>query len=868
MNAIFGGTDAIPLTLADILCWRALHEPQREAYTFLLDGETKQVQMTYADLDREARRIAALLQSRTAVGERVLLLYPPGLEYVAAVFGCFYAGVVAVPAYPPRLNQSLARIQTIFQDARASVALTTATILSSLRRTFARDPWGKPKGYMQDLQWIETDTVTQEVIASYRESRIDPFDLALLQYTSGSTSTPKGVMLTHANLIQNAALIQEGMSLSSEDRGMVWLPPYHDMGLVAGILQALYTGFPTVLMAPATFLQQPLRWLQAISSFQVTASGGPNFAYDLCIKKATPEVIKTLDLSSWTLAFTGAEPVRAETLERFAQTFADSGFRPEAFYPCYGLAETTLFVSGGQRRASPEIRTFEREALESGQVVEATSDQQSSRPLVGCGRTRLGSEIAIVDPKHRTRCAAGTIGEIWVRGPNVARGYWGKVEQTMETFQAFLQDSLEGPFLRTGDLGFCLEEEFYVTGRLKDVIIIRGRNLYPEDIEQVVEKSHALLRQGCCAVFGVESEQTRRDRREGSCAPPSLRLSGDKPQPLQVPMGEQLVVVQEVSRHFDDVGVREAIEAIRQAVLSEFDVEVAAIELLRTGTIFKTSSGKIQRSACRRSFLAGELDAVYQWKRVEEPLPLLAWQKKRDEARTGQEPSGRDLQTTDPLRSSQSLHVPTAPVFGHQAFTPKVQEIIEWLVIHIAERAQIDARFVDIYAPFVQFGLNSLEAVGLSGDLGQWLGRSLSPTLIYDYPSINSLARYLVEGDLVVEHDLSRLRSGPTSSTDDKQQSVRTDAIAIIGLGCRFPGADSPEAFWQMLHDGIDGISEVPASRFDAEQFYTRDQATPGKMNTRWGGFLSDIEQFDSAFFALSPREAAQMDPPPATSPA
>jgi acyl-CoA synthetase (AMP-forming)/AMP-acid ligase II/acyl carrier protein len=707
MHTVFDETNPEQLTLVDILRWRAQHEPLREAYTFLLDGEAKQVQMTYADLDLQARRIATLLQGRVTVGERVLLLYPPGLEYVAAIFGCFYAGVVAVPAYPPRPNQHLQRIQTIVQDAKATAALTTATILTSLRRTSASET------LMQDLQWIATDTSNQQQGASHREVTVSPQALALLQYTSGSTGSPKGVMLTHENLMHNAALIQEGMSLSSEDRGMVWLPPYHDMGLMAGILQALYTGYSMFLMAPATFLQQPLRWLQAISSFHITGSGGPNFAYDLCVKKATQEAIKGLDLSSWTLAFTGAEPVRAETLARFAETFAPCGFCPQAFYPCYGLAESTLFVAGGQRERRPSIRTFERQALESGYVVEVTDDQASGRPLVSCGTVRQGQELVIVDPERHTRCAPGTIGEIWVKSPNVALGYWGKAEETAETFQAFIRGNVEtvgtgvslacqtlsdtgnpcpcspitplGPFLRTGDLGFCVENELFVTSRLKDLIIIRGRNLYPQDIEQVVEKSHPLLRQSCCAVFAVEGE-----------------------------ISEQLVVVQEVGRHADEVGMQEAIEAICQAVLSEFDVEVAAVELLRIGTIPKTTSGKIQRHACRRGFLAGELNAVYRWQHAEV--------------------------------QGQAEAQPSAcpgPTFDGQAFTPTIREIVDWLVLHIAKRARMDAHAVDLHAPFVQFGLNSLEAIGLSGELEQWLGRSLSPTLIYDYPSIDALARHL-----------------------------------------------------------------------------------------------------------------------------
>src|SRR5947199_4462674 len=382
MSTVFDGTDAKLATLPDILRWRAQHAPLREAYTFLLDGETKKAQMTYAELDKQARCIAALLHKHIAPGERVLLLYPSGLAYVAAIFGCLYAGVVAVPAYPPRLNQGLTRIQAILQDAQATAALTTSTILSYLRRTYASEL------LLQDLQWITTDAMDPPAVASYQESPVDPQTLALLQYTSGSTSSPRGVMLTHANLIQNAALLQEGMSLTTETRALLWLPPYHDMGLMGGILQGLYTGYPAILMAPATFLQQPLRWLQTISAFRATVSGGPNFAYDLCVKKATAGTLKALHLRSWTVAFNGAEPVRAQTLQRFAETFAPCGFRPEMFYPCYGMAEATLFVSGGQASEEPRIRAFDGEALETGHAVTTTGDQRSGRLLVSCCSVR------------------------------------------------------------------------------------------------------------------------------------------------------------------------------------------------------------------------------------------------------------------------------------------------------------------------------------------------------------------------------------------------------------------------------------------------------------------------------------------------
>ena len=775
MHPVFAETNPERLTLVDILHWRAQHSPQIEAYTFLLDGRTKQVQMTYADLDRQARCIAALLQDRVTPGERVLLLYPPGLEYIAAIFGCWLAGVVAVPAYPPRQNQSLLRIQTILQDAEVTAALTTSTILSSLHRTFGGDPWGKPEGYMQDLQWIATDTMGPQGGTSYRVSPVDPEALALLQYTSGSTSSPKGVMLTHTHLVQNAALIQEGMSLTSEDRGLFWLPPYHDMGLMGGILQALYTGFPTTLMAPAAFLQQPLRWLQALSSWQATVSGAPNFAYDLCVKKATDDSIRDLHLSNWAVAFTGAEPIRAETLSRFTQTFAPCGFRFEAFYPCYGLAETTLFVSGSQRLTEPRIRAFEREALAVGRVVETTGDQEPARLLVGCGYLPQGQEVVIVDPQMRTRCVAGELGEIWVRGPNVAQGYWGKPEETRETFQAFLRrddasdPSAEGPFLRTGDLGFCVEKELFIAGRIKDLIIIRGRNLYPQDIERVVEKSHPLFRQGCCAAFSVDAglAPVQGTSTVGSGLAPALEGS----------VSEQLVVVQEVVRHVDEAGMQEATQAICQAVVSEFDVEVAAIALLRAGTIPKTSSGKIQRRACRSHFLAGELNTVYSLRHTLSSQPKDADGGGPSVGVGGEDRGGGGRPVAQGTQA-------TAPTLGEESATPRMPEIVDWLVEHIAEHKQIAAHTIDRHAPFVQFGLNSLEIIGFSGALEQWLGCSLSPTLLYDYPSIDALARYLedVLRDRPQEYNESTLI--PRVVPDPTQQYMP------------FPSTDVQQAYW------------------------------------------------------------------------
>lgn len=566
-------------TLVELLRWRVSVQPEHKAYTFLLDGEVEDSYLTYQELDRQARAIAALLQSYRASGERVLLLYPPGLEFIAAFFGCLYAGVVAVPAYPPRPNHALSRLEAIVTDAQATIALTTQNILSDVERRFAQS------GNLQGLRSLATDNIASALGSDWQEPTVSSDNLAFLQYTSGSTGTPKGVMVSHGNLLHNEQMIHRGFQHTEQSIFVGWLPLYHDMGLIGNVLQPLYLGIPCILMSPVAFLQKPLRWLQAISRYKATTSGGPNFAYDLCVRKIKPEQQLSLDLSSWEVAFNGAEPIRAETLERFAGTFSDCGFRREAFYPCYGMAETTLIVSGGFKTASPVLQSVQAEALEQNRVVPACSDDDGSRTLVGCGQTLLDQQIVIAHPETLTRCGSNEVGEIWVCGKSVAQGYWKKAEETEKTFNAYLADTDEGPFFRTGDLGFLRDGELFITGRLKDVIIIRGRNHYPQDIELTVEKSHPALRSGCGAAFAVE-------------------VNGQ----------ERLVVVQEVERSYlRKLDVNEVVGNIREMVAQEHDLQVYTILLLKTGSIPKTSSGKIQRYACRNRFLTGSLDVVEDW---------------------------------------------------------------------------------------------------------------------------------------------------------------------------------------------------------------------------------------------------------------
>jgi acyl-CoA synthetase (AMP-forming)/AMP-acid ligase II len=591
-------------TLVDLLRDRAQNQGDRHAYRFLLDGETQAISLSYQELDRRSRAIAAYLQSFCQPGERVLLLYPPGLEYVTAFLGCLYAGAVAVPAYPPKPNRSFSRLQSIVADAGATAALTTRETFSSREKPWVDSP------QLATLKWIATDLLDDTAADAWQPPDVDRQTLAFLQYTSGSTATPKGVQVTHRNLLHNLRGIYHAFQLSSESHVVSWLPMYHDMGLIGGVLQPLYGGFPVTLMSPLMFLQKPLRWLQAIAQYRAACSGGPNFAYELCARKITPEQVATLDLSCWEVAFNGAEPISAAVLERFSQLLAPAGFRPSAFYPCYGLAEATLFVSGGSKTAHPKLKTVGRQELEEHRVVSADlSDEGNTRTLVSCGRSLPDQGIVIVHPETRVPCGDGELGEIWVCGASVADGYWQNPTSTQEVFHARLMgltsgenvgaDPLKtltnGSFLRTGDLGFLEGGELFVTGRLKDLMIINGRNYYPQDIEWTVESSHPSIRVNCTVAFSVE-------------------IYGE----------EQPIVVAEVDRGYArskrtgtdgntqtlEVDGQKLIEAIRRAVAREHDLPVHTVVLVKPGSLPKTSSGKIQRRASRQSFLDGIFESL------------------------------------------------------------------------------------------------------------------------------------------------------------------------------------------------------------------------------------------------------------------
>jgi amino acid adenylation domain-containing protein len=653
-------------SFVEVLRTRAHEVPERVAYTFLVDGEAQEVKLTYGELDQQARSIAVRLETQRLHGGRVLLLYPPGLEYIAAFWGCLYAGVVAVPAYPPRMNRNLERLQAIVADSEAAGILTTASTLARMEPLLAQTPG------LEKVCRVTTDDVPLDLAGGWCAPEINHESLAFLQYTSGSTAIPKGVMVTHGNLLHNESLIQRAFRQTPDSIIAGWLPLYHDMGLIGTVLQPVFVGGRCILMSHVAFLQRPMRWLEAISRYRATTSGAPNFAYDLCTRKATAEERETLDLSSWTTAFNGAEPVRARTLENFAAAFKSCGFSSAAFFPCYGLAEATLFVSGSFKSDFPIGKSFAAKALEQNSVVEVQANDNETRTLVACGSPGDEQQIVIVDPETGVPSEPGTVGEIWVAGKSVTSGYWKRPEETKLTFGARISGNDDVSFLRTGDLGFLHEGELFVTGRLKDLIIIRGRNLYPQDIEKTVQESHVQLRPGGCAAFSVD-------------------VNGE----------ERLIVVQEAERGAS-LG-EEVVNAIRQAVAEEHEVQPYAISIVKAGNVPKTSSGKVQRRASRKLFLSNGFEILAEWRESE------------------------TVQSSSPAAS-----VVESP--------RSVEEIEQWLRIQLAAVIGVEASTIDLQKRITHYGIDSLSTVELMHNIETSLGVVIPFTNFYHSPSISEVA--------------------------------------------------------------------------------------------------------------------------------
>ena len=712
--------------LVALLRHRALVTPDACAYVFLKDGESVEHTISFGELDRRARIIAAQLQAKDMKDKRALLIFPAGIDYIAAFLGCLYAGVIAVPIYPPSRHQAQ-RLKAIIHDASPSVVLTTAYQCEKLSVQFA-DDWGCGR-----LTWLITDSSTSLDPDDWMPPGLQSESLAFLQYTSGSTGDPKGVMVSHGNLMANQRMIKQAFHHTRETVVVGWLPLYHDMGLIGNVLQPLYLGATAILMSPLAFLEQPVRWLRAISTYRATTSGGPNFAYELCVRKISSEQKQELDLSCWRVAFNGAEPVRSATLARFFDAFRDCGFRRTAFFPCYGLAESTLFVSGKQLSSNPPPNSEHEQA----------EQPNHSHKLISSGRSGKDHTVCIVNPLTNILCPDGQEGEIWVAGPSVAQGYWNRPELSAAQFRAVLalpEERLDPndchernipqtdaahythTYLRTGDLGIIEHGELFVTGRIKDLIILRGRNYYPHDLEQAIDDNVDGIRSNGCAAFSVEQ-------------------AGE----------ERLIIAVEVRRK--KISAQQADELfsqIRQALNDASDAPIGELLLVPPGSILKTSSGKIQRHAIKQAYLHGHCNIL---------------------ARSGQ----NHTSAITPIADRHSPNHPFQDEWRLLSSAQRMPWMIEFLQSHLAKLLMISPISMTPERSIRTLGLDSLRLVEFKHTIDACLGTELPVAILLSEISIADLARMLV-----IEMSLTALPDKMPSSQKDVSLSCTQQAIWAV----------------------------------------------------------------------------------------
>lgn len=692
-------------SLVHMLRCQAAQLADTPAFTFLTFEKSEipeENSITYRELDQTAKKLAGLFQAENAKNKRALLLYPPGIEYITAFFGCLYANVLPVPAYPPISPKFLSRLVSIIKDSQADYALTSGFMAGMVTGQLSEAGLSSVKIFATD---VLTNMPCEEIESEWKDLEADEKQIAFLQYTSGSTSDPKGVILTHGNLLHNMWYGTRRVRGMASIRGVSWLPPYHDMGLIGSILQSVYVGATTFFMSPIDFLLRPLRWLEAITRYRAIVSGGPNFAFELCVKKAGESEMEKLDLSSWQHAVVGAEPVRHETIDQFSSKFRPCGFNRHAFLPSYGLAESTLMVTGDidpevghdANNTDPLLCRFNASALEKGIVKFETADH-SGRVLVGCGRSISDQEMTIADPETQTTCGENRVGEIWIRSKSVATGYWNKPEATEEIFNAYLKDTGEGPFLKTGDLGFIFKNQLFVTGRQKDLIIVRGRNIYPQDMELSMERTHEAIRKGCGAAF-------------------SISVDGR----------EKIVLVQEIKKTFLNTQgdlisglLKDVALKIKQTVSYEYDVDIHAIIFIRHNSLPKTSSGKIQRNACRNFFLKNGLSVVAAFYKNDLPFH-----------REKNERPSKDI-LSKPGEGGQTIE-------GQGTFNETQLALLDiW-----ADVLELEKEKIGLDTDFFLAGGNSYKVAKMAAQIHKKLNIKISLSQLFSYFSIRELAEYI-----------------------------------------------------------------------------------------------------------------------------
>ena len=930
--------DLLHSTIVDALNDAVAKRPSGIAFTFL-DGD-REISITYLELMTKARAIAVAMRSSVTPGDRVALLYPAGIDFIEAFFACMYAEVIAIPVHPPQNPELTTSLQRVNESLEPALWLSTTIVLDKLKKLFSvkrpvlnkivtifsgDKPFdGTPSNPydLEKLPWFTTEKIDAALAVRFRQPVINPDAVALLQYTSDTLGHPKGVMLTHSNMAHNLEMNRMDTELHASDVCVSWLPPFHNIGLIIGILQPIYSQIPVYLMTSRAFFERPGRWLQAISKYKATISGAPDFAYQLCLSAMKPEEKNLLDLSSWEIAFCSGESVRPTTLDNFYKAFRSCGVRKEIFYPAYGLTETTVYALGSKRNMGAQLKHVDKDALALQKIVPVTPYVATAQAVISYTNNAHFQQVRIINPDTLIECAEGELGEIWLKSPSVAVGYWKQPTETKKTFQNFIND--EGPFLRTGDLGYKQQDnQVIVTGRQKELIIIDGKNYFPHDIEYSVSRCHSDLTPGGLAALGT--------KKNGA---------------------EQLIIIAEV----DEISGERAnaiFSTIRRRVSDNYGIRVYSIFLIPRKMIKKTLGGKIRRSEIRKRYFDNNLEPLYQWtektipathkafKPVEQkvvvasvpitpvPTPVLSATNVLTDQKV---PAPEDL--SEFIIPGMAVIPPTLPAAEKQ----KVQEPIplsdiefiglettqsskkepekvsfdestvkNWLLYWVARRLDIRAGEIETDKNFSSQGMDSLLLMNLAGAIEEQWHLTINPNVLCDNPTIDTLSQYLANRykhvldpqaeesqtkvikeeqvfhpqvippfgpEVVDEHNqiqIDALASDTRLDTDPQegkslvaqnmpttQPDFKDHDIAIIGYSCRFPGGAHSP---ELLWQILTEHKDVISDVPRQRWNNDADLHDSGKLETNRGGFLKDIDQFDGEFFGLLPHELKYMDP-------